>query len=215
MSDTLVLEKQTDYQKIQLFEEQGTGKTTFCLDGYIQLFEGEDERIYHKALTEPAFRLNPKAKDFLILGGGDGCVARELLKLNPKAKITLVDIDKEVVELSMKDERLLRINQNSLNYCKLYYEDALSWVPKCRGKYDVIILDFPDSTNPELKKLYAEEFISQVAKLLRPKAVISIQVGQNPISTCNILYKLLGNFKLHEYQMPNLGIGYVVLAKNG
>jgi len=215
MSDTLVLEKQTPYQKIQLFKELLTDKTTLSLDGFIQLFEGEDERIYHKALTQPAFKLNPKAEDFLVLGGGDGCVAREILKLNPKAKITLVDIDKELVEFCKKDERLTRINQNSLNNCRLYYEDALIWVPRCKEKSDMIILDFPDPTTTELKKLYAEEFLSQVVKLLGPKAVISIQSGQNPILICNILYKLLHTFVLHDYQMPTLGLGYVVLAKNG
>ena len=45
-------------------------------------------------------RLYKKAKKILIIGGGDGAVAEEVLKYNYVRKIDLVDIDKEVVDLS-------------------------------------------------------------------------------------------------------------------
>ena len=54
-------------------------------------------------LVHPAMQaLAKKAKKILIIGGGDGAVAEEVLKYNYVRKIDLVDIDKEVVDLRIK-----------------------------------------------------------------------------------------------------------------
>ena len=39
-----------------------------------------DEAMYHEPLVHPAMQLYPNPRSVLILGGGDGCAAREVLK---------------------------------------------------------------------------------------------------------------------------------------
>ena len=76
----LLFEEQTKYQYMR-FYENSEKKLLFTLDTFAQFLEGEDEEIYHDRITRPAFEMNLTAKNFLILGGGDGLVARNIFKL--------------------------------------------------------------------------------------------------------------------------------------
>ena len=85
---------------------------------------------------------NPK--EVLIVGGGDGAVAEEVLKYNFINKIDLVDIDEEVIKVSKRYFK--KINKSSLinKRVNLYYEDALNFITNSKKKYDLIIADRPD-----------------------------------------------------------------------
>jgi len=66
------------FQLIDLFHAPHLG-FTLALDGIIQVAQS-DEHIYHELLVHPACLLLPRVRSAIILGGGDGCAARELLK---------------------------------------------------------------------------------------------------------------------------------------
>ena len=82
-----------------------------ALDGIIQITE-KDEAAYSEMLVHPAIQVLKNPENVLIIGGGDGAVAEELLKYSFIKKIDLVDIDEEVVRLSIKYFK--KINKNSL-----------------------------------------------------------------------------------------------------
>lgn len=218
MSKTLtnlktLVEKKSDYADIRLYETEDN-RLMLTLDTYIQFIEGEDEKIYHKTLTFSALRCNPLAKDFLILGGGDGFVARELLKYCNDGVITLVDLDNTVIDLCMTNERIVKLNENSLKSCNIIIDNALTWVPECKEKFDIIICDFPDPNSLELEKLYTEDFYKKINLLLRDKGVVSIQCHDD---VADKVFKFVNNnfkeAKRIEYEMPFLVGGEIVIGR--
>lgn len=210
---SLIWEQKTKYQTMRFYEDK-ENKLWFTLDTYCQFVEGEDEEIYHKALTNSAIEMNFLAEEFLILGGGDGLVARNILRFNPFVNITLIEIDEEVIKAFMQIPRLVRLNEHSLFGCNVVIQDALNWVPKCDKKYDIIILDFPDSNSEALKKLYTEEFLTKVVKLLNKNGIISIQCHENITDKISkIITELLKNSRTIKYEMPNLGNSTIVLGQ--
>ena len=92
--------KQSKFQKIEVVESLDFGKM-LVLDGIINLTE-RDEFIYHEMLVHvPLFSHSDPAK-VLIVGGGDGGTAREVLKHKGVETVQQVEIDGEVVDVSKK-----------------------------------------------------------------------------------------------------------------
>ena len=155
------------------------------LDDIIQLSEHDNAR-YHETITHPVVQTvlpnHDESGDVLILGGGDGVIAAEVLKY-PKLNVTLVDIDKEVVELSKK--YLKDLNKGSLNSERVTIknQDALKYVTETNKKYDVIFLDItdphPDSPS---SSLLGTEAIGRYKKLLKESGIIICQTD-NPYIT--------------------------------
>ena len=70
------------------------------IDGNLQ-FSSIDEYRYHEALVHDPLSVVSHHKNILLLGGGDGLAAREILKYPEAERITLVDIDREIVRISV------------------------------------------------------------------------------------------------------------------
>ena len=209
----LLYEKQSKYANIKLYETEEK-KLMLVMDTFIQFIEGEDEKEYHRALSRGCLSLSSNANKFLILGGGDGFLARDLFKLNSKADITLVDIDIEVVNLCKTNDRLRKLNEDSLFKCNIQIGNAIEWVKDCKDKFDFIVLDFPDPNSEELNKLYEENFYKEIVKLLNSKGVLSIQVHCNISKKIRkIIKKLLKNARAIKYFMPFLYSGKIVTGK--
>ena len=210
----LLVEEQSSHANIKLYETEEK-KLMLVMDSFIQLIEGEDEKKYHKALSRESLSLTTNANKFLILGGGDGCLARDLFKINSKAKITLVDIDIKLVDLCKTNDRLRTLNEDSLFKCDIQIADAIRWAKDCKDKFDMIICDFPDANNKELIKLYEEKFYKEVIKLLNEKGVISIQTHYDiSDKVLKIIKNLLGNGETLEYEMLFLEGGKIISGKN-
>ena len=205
---------ETGLQTLTFFEDSAK-KLILTLNTYVQFIEGIDEETYHDNLVLPIFAINPNAKRCLILGGGDGLVARTIFKANPEAEVTLVELDRKMIDLFKERERLTTLNENSLGKCSIYIENALHWVPRNASKiFDAIVLDFPDPTSWELKRLYRKEFLSEVAYLLGENGVMSIQCNPTIAEHVAFLVKeVLGNSAIITYEMPNLGEGKIVLGR--
>ena len=129
----LLVNKRSQFQNIKIFETASYGKV-LALDGIVQVTE-KDEAAYSEMLVHPLIQsLKKKPNNVLIVGGGDGAIAEEVLKYNFIKTIDLVDIDKEVVKLSKK--YLTKINNNSLNNqkVKIHYDDALNYIKNNKKK---------------------------------------------------------------------------------
>ncbi|VAX35363.1 Spermidine synthase [hydrothermal vent metagenome] len=58
--------------------------------------------------------------------------------------------------------------------------DAVRFMELVQGKYDVIIIDFPDPNSLELAKLYSQQFYQLVTKKLTPRGLL-VQQSTSPI----------------------------------
>lgn len=68
------------------------------LDGVVNLTE-EDEYIYHEMIVHTPMFVNPEIKRVLIIGGGDGGTAREVLKHEGVESVKMVEIDEKVISV--------------------------------------------------------------------------------------------------------------------
>ena len=170
-----LVNKKSNFQKIEIFDTLTYGRV-LALDGVIQVTE-KDEYAYSEMLVHPAMQaLSKKAKKILIIGGGDGAVAEEVLKYNYVRIIDLVDIDKEVVDLSKKYFK--KINNNSLinKKLKLFYEDAFNFIDKNKNSYDLVIADRPDPIGAG-KSLYKSNFYKKIKNIMSENSIAIFQSG--------------------------------------
>ncbi len=185
-------------QKIEVYtnvlNDEHNRVLLLTINDYAQL-DSLTEPIYHETAIHGGISvLGNIPKKSLILGGGDGCAARELLKYKDN-KIALVDIDAYMLYLAKNNENLVQLNRNALNNerCKVYNEDAKKWIKRCRkNKYDFIFADFPDPSNPVLASLFCLSFYTECLRILRPDGVFVIQASG------------LGMDKLHKFIINQL-----------
>lgn len=73
--------------------------------GWWNCFSDADEFIYDEMVTHVPMAVHPNAKKILIIGGGDGGVAKELIKYPFVEKIDVVETDKMFVDVCRKFSR--------------------------------------------------------------------------------------------------------------
>lgn len=163
--DKVIFSKQTPYQRIVMTKNKEDIR--LFIDGNVQ-FSSIDEYRYHELLIHIPMSLANHKENLLVLGGGDGLAARELLKYDEIKKITLVDLDKEMTELAKTNRYLTDLNKNSFQNKKveIINEDAFKYLENSNELYDVIIIDLPDPNNSSLARLYSTEFYKIVQKKL-------------------------------------------------
>ncbi len=163
--DDIIYAETTPYQRIVL--TQWRDDMRLYLNGHIQ-FGSLDEARYHEPLVIPAMEAFPGARNVLILGGGDGLAAREVLKYSTVQRIVLVDIDPAMTELGKNRQELVQLNKGSLNSSKveIVNTDAMGFVEDSRDFFDVIIIDLPDPSTETLSKLYSNAFYALCARRL-------------------------------------------------
>jgi spermidine synthase len=163
--DQVMLSKQSAYQKIVV--TKWNKDIRLFIDGNIQ-FSSIDEHRYHEPLVHLPVLLAQNRENVLILGGGDGLAAREVLKYSGIKKIDLVDLDPAITDLGQKHPIFTRLNQSSLKseMVHIYNQDAYKFVEQSSDFYDVVIIDLPDPNNVSLSKLYSQEFYELLKKRL-------------------------------------------------
>ena len=88
--------KESDFQKIDVVNTEHLGKVLFN-DGLLMTSE-RDEFVYHEMITHVPMSAHLNPKKVLIIGGGDGGTAREVLKYESVEKVVMVEIDPCVIE---------------------------------------------------------------------------------------------------------------------
>lgn len=172
--ESVIYARYTPYQRIVLTRRGDD--TRLYLNGNLQ-FSSRDEYRYHEALVWPVLGRVARPSNVLILGGGDGLAAREVLRDSRVEHVTLVDLDPEMTHLFRDTSQLAGINRGSLssNRLQVINADAFRWVREASERYDAIIVDFPDPTEFSLGKLYTESFYRELARLLAPQGVLTVQ----------------------------------------
>ena len=202
----VIYEGSSDYQHI-VVADSPLGKV-LILDGVLQLSLA-DEEIYHRGLVLPA--LSKEYRDILILGGGDGGAAREVRRALPNSRITVVDIDPEVTRVVKhylpEVPRGIFEDKN----VKLINMDAYDYVKQTSEQYDYIIGDLTDireeaEIGSEVNRLYREEFLRELNRILKPGGTIVYHVtgivfGAKYLGefwdTCRKVFKYTVGYAIH------------------
>lgn len=173
-ADHVLFSESSPYQRIVVTASR-QGVRLF-LNGNLQ-FHSRDEYRYHEALVHPAMAAHGSPKQVLVLGGGDGMAAREILKYPSVEHVTLVDLDPHVTQLFSTQPLLRALNADSLlsTQLEVVNADAFAWLEANAAHYDVIVVDFPDPTNFSIGKLYTQSFYRLVDEHLNAGGYAVVQ----------------------------------------
>ena len=180
--DKVIYDEQSRYQKIVL--TQWKDDYWLFINGNQQL-STVDEVMYHEPLVHPAMQLAVRPQSVLVLGGGDGCAVREVLKYSSVQAVTVVDLDPAMTELGKSHPVLVSLNEGSLTDERVHIvnQDAFTFAEQTADYYDVIIIDLPDPKSADLSRLYTREFYQLLARHLRPHGVLITQAGSPYFAT--------------------------------
>src|SRR6056297_3330549 len=88
--------EQSEFQKISIIETEHFGKALLLDDAWMAA-EG-DEKTYHEMLVHPALTTAKSIERVLIIGGGDGGTAREVLRHEGVKHVDLCEIDGQLLD---------------------------------------------------------------------------------------------------------------------
>ena len=171
-------EEQTPFQHIEIVETEQYGRL-LILDGVFQT-SVKDEWTYHEMIAHVPLMMHPHPERVLIIGGGDGGVAREVCRHECVKQVDLCDIDGRVIELSK--EYFPTISKVLLDPPKklhVHVGDGIAFAAAVKDFYDVIIIDCSDPIGPG-EGLFTREFYKSAKAALRKDGLI-VQQTESPI----------------------------------
>ncbi|MES0491575.1 MAG: polyamine aminopropyltransferase [Leptospirales bacterium] len=204
-SGSILYKTKTEFQDLEIHDIPNFGKV-LRLDGVFQTSE-KDEFLYHEPLAHvPGIAMNGGEKG-LVIGGGDGGSAEELLKYPGMKKVVMVELDRGVVEASKKYLPTISNGIFNSDRLELRFEDGIQYiqnVAQTNEKFDQVILDLTDPVGPSVA-LYTKEFYESVNAILNPAGVMSLHI-ESPITRPEIfatLYHTLKSVFRHVRPMLN------------
>jgi len=138
---TMIVRKQCDFALLELVSTKAFGSCLF-LDNELQFAEF-DEYIYHEMLIHPCLSLSAQQTSVCIIGGGDGCAAREVLKWSSVDTVDIIDWDSTVTNLFK--HRFSSLNSGSLDDPRMLIQNKN--IQSCiheERSYDCIVVDLLD-----------------------------------------------------------------------
>src|SRR5207244_1465410 len=132
--------------------------------------------LYHEMLVQPAMLMHKEPKDVLIIGGGEGASLREVLVHGSVRSATMVDIDKECVDLCKKHLDSWHHGAFDDKRARMVFDDGRKFVENDTNQYDVVVIDVVDMLdNGPAQALYTKQFYSALKKKLRPDGIVVVQ----------------------------------------
>ena len=201
-----LFDKNSKYQNVKVIETKGFGN--MLINDNIVMTCERDEFVYHEMIAHVPLFSHPKPKDVLIIGGGDGGTAREVLK-HKNTNCTMVEIDSLVITTCKK---YLKTTACSFDNPKLNLkvEDGAKFIKKYKSAYDVIIIDSSDPVGPS-SVLFGTAFYKNVFRALKKDGIAVAQAGhpfydlenqKNTLKMCHELFKKAGFYNYNNLTYP-------------
>lgn len=204
--------EQSEFQRIDVFDSPEFGRF-LTSDGSV-IFSEKDEFTYDEMIVHVPMAVHPKVKNVLVIGGGDGGVARELSYYEEIEEIDVVEPDETFVEVCRKyfpdnargleDERV-----------KIFYEDGLKFLRAKNNQYDLIISDATDPLG-HTAGLFTKEFYGNCYKALREDGILVYQHGSpffdEDEASCRAMhrkaYRTFPISRVYQAHIPTCPSGY-------
>ena len=202
----------SEYQRIDVFQSPAFGRFV-ALDGDV-IFSEADEFIYNEMVTHVPMAVHPHVKKVLIIGGGDGGVAREYTAYPEIEEIDVVEPDEQFVEVcreyfpeaakGFEDPRV-----------QVFHQDGLRFLRGRSDEYDIIINDATDPFG-HTEGLFTKEFSGSCYKALKADGIMVYQHG-SPFfdedesafrSMHNKVYRSFPISRVYQAHIPTCTSGY-------
>ena len=203
---------ESEYQKIDVFDSPEFGRV-LTSNGSV-IFTDQEEFVYDEMVVHVPMAVHPNVKRVLVLGGGDGGVARELAHYNEIEIIDVVEPDKMFVDVSRKFFPNNAVGLDDVRV-RIHYEDGLRFLRKCSDQYDLIINDATDPLGHEAG-LFTKEFYGNCFKALHEDGIMVYQHGSpffdEDEESCRSMHrKAYRSFpinRVYQAHIPTCAAGY-------
>lgn len=203
---------QSEYQRIDVFESPQFGR--FLTSNGSIIFSEADEFTYDEMIVHVPMAVHPNVKSVLVIGGGDGGVARELEYYDEIERIDIVEQDKKFVEICntyFSDS----VRWLSDPRAHVFYEDGLRFLRGKTGEYDLIINDCTDPLG-HAAGMFTKEFYGNSFKALKKDGIMVYQHGSpfydEDEETCRAMHrKAFKSFpisRVYQAHIPTCPAGY-------
>jgi spermidine synthase len=187
----VLFEDKTEHQHLVIFESPSHGRV-MMLDGAVQVTLA-DEFVYHEMMSHvPLFALG-EPKRVLIIGGGDGGILREVLKHGSVEMAVLCEIDRAVVDMSLKHFPEISARAFDDPRTELVIADGVKLAAETKDRFDAILVDSTDPQGPG-EVLFTRSFYSDCQRCLKKGGVLVTQNGV-PFMQADELRKSVGYFR--------------------
>ncbi|MEW5057180.1 MAG: polyamine aminopropyltransferase [Cycloclasticus sp.] len=237
--DKVIFSYNTQYQHVTITERIMDPAKPKIISMFINgrsQFASNDEAIYHAMLVAPVMHSAARHEKVLIIGGGDGLALRDVLRWQPQS-VDLIDIDAAIVDFFTQpyhdkgrviNQPLLALNEYAFSDKRVqtHFGDAFIKVDELiqqKRLYDVIIVDLPDPSHPDLNKLYSARFYAKLKTLLTGDGAMAVQ-STSPYHAKNtflsigktVHYAGFKHVEQYHHNVPSFGEwGWTIATKNG
>lgn len=172
----------TPHQQVEIGENAQFGRI-FRLDGRVMSTEA-DAFIQHELMTVPMAAVHGSPRSALVVGGGDGGSAFELLRIPTMREVVVAELDAEVVRLSR--EWLRGIHRGSLDEpgdprLHLAIGDGLGLMEafaRAGRQFDLIVYDLTEADDGSpAAALFSPHGLHTARRCLAPGGAMSLHLG--------------------------------------
>lgn len=202
-----LFDKTSAYQNVKVIETEGFGN--MLINDNIVMTCERDEFVYHEMIAHVPLFSHPNPKDVLIIGGGDGGTAREVLKHAYLDQCVMVEIDLLVVEACKRHLKATAISFDNPKL-DLKIEDGAHFVAQHESAFDIIMVDSSDPIGPS-SILFGPEFYKKAHRALKKDGIITaqaespfyeIEIQKNMLKTCQGLFNRAGFYNYSNLTYP-------------
>jgi spermidine synthase len=202
--------KKSKYQLIEIYQTEKHGNL-MALDGCFMVSEKE-EFVYHEMLTHIPLFTHPSPENVLIIGGGDGGTAREVLKHKTVKNVDFVEIDEEVYNVSKKYFKNLTKGLEADKRLKFLFGDGIKFVKETENKYDIVLVDSTDPSDIS-GGLFSFEFFQDVYNILKNDGIMVMQ-SESPFYDGKIVSIVQDKLK-KIFKYVNLYLAFIPIYPSG
>lgn len=187
---------QTRFQRLEIFDTPHYGRILRA-DG-CNLTSEREEFVYHENLIHPALTAHGAPKKVLIVGGGDGGSAEEVLKHPTIEQVTLCEVDPEMLRLAR--EHFAAVHRGAFDDPKLrvLIGDGLQLLRDTHERFDLIVLDLGEPAAP-LEEIDSGELFQRCRQALAPGGALVLPIGMpvaRPQRVADLAQRLNGVFRV-------------------
>ncbi|MFR2234367.1 MAG: polyamine aminopropyltransferase [Lachnospiraceae bacterium] len=202
----------SEYQRIDVFSSPEFGKF-LTLDGSV-IFSEQDCFIYNEMVVHVPMSVHPHVEKVLIIGGGDGGVAKELINYDTVKCIDIVEQDAMFIEACKEffPETAKGLDDERVH---VYNTDALRFLRSQSDVYDLIINDATDPFGAS-EGFFTREFYGNCYKALKDDGILVYQHGSpfydEDEQACRRMHKKVFNTfpisRVYQAHIPTSPSGY-------
>jgi len=171
--DAQLFSGESEYQRIDVFRSPEFGKF-LCSNGSV-IFSEADEFVYDEMIVHVPMSVHPGVKKVLVIGGGDGGVARELTHYDEIEEIDVVEEDQLFIDVCKEwfPDNACGLDDPRV---KIYNENGLRFLRSRHDQYDLIINDCTDPLG-HTAGMFTKEFYGNCFGALHEDGIMVYQHG--------------------------------------